>query len=147
LPRTRVLRARRTNGNQQHLRCTNENPKTRYPLRVDLHGLAADGQAPTQQWQVDAASIAASASLPALLKGEVRVQDLDLVDLAVRLRPRPTPEQDYADLEAFFPVISDRDPDAHRRDHAGSCPWWIGGYGGCTPPTLSRPRPTGTTAM
>lgn len=83
-----------------------------YPLRVQLRGVAADGQTPTEQWQLDAGSATASMSLLPLLKGEVRVHDLDLQDIALRLRPRPTPERDYADFKQHFPTIRNRDPEA-----------------------------------
>ncbi len=87
-----------------------------YPLRVELRGLAADGQTATEQWQVDSARAAASVSLlPLLREGLIRVHDLDLEDLDVRLRPRPQPGRtkgvDDA-LSAFFPVIRNRDPAA-----------------------------------
>ncbi|WP_296811839.1 hypothetical protein [Thiocapsa sp.] len=83
-----------------------------YPLRVELHGVAADGQTATEQWQVDAARAAASISLLPLLKGEIRVHDLDLVDIDLRLRPRPNSEQDQAESSSYFPVIRNRDPAA-----------------------------------
>ncbi len=83
-----------------------------YPLRFELTDLAADGQTPTEQWQVDAKRAAAAVSLLALLKGEMRLHDLDLADIDLRLRPRPKPEDDYADIAQYFPVIRNRDPDA-----------------------------------
>ena len=43
-----------------------------YPLRVEFRGFAADGQTPTEQWQVDAERAAASVSLWPLLEGERR---------------------------------------------------------------------------
>ena len=43
-----------------------------YPLRVEFRGFAADGQTPTEQWQVDAERAAAAVSLRPLLKGERR---------------------------------------------------------------------------
>ncbi|MFZ1575883.1 MAG: hypothetical protein WAT36_11740 [Chromatiaceae bacterium] len=72
-----------------------------YPLRVEFRGFAADGQTPTEQWQVDAERAAASVSLRPLLKGELRVHDLDLVD--IDLRPRSGPAQDAAALKPHFP--------------------------------------------
>lgn len=85
-----------------------------YPLRVELSGLAADGQTATEQWQVDAARTSASVSLlPLLRDGLIRVHDLDLVDLDLRLRPRPQQAADAKDpLRAFFPLIRNRDPAA-----------------------------------
>ena len=83
-----------------------------YPMRVELTGVAADGQTPTEQWQMDAHRVAASVSLPPLLKGEIRVHDLDLADIDLRLRPRPKPGDDHSELAEYFPVIRNRDPDA-----------------------------------
>ncbi|MEA3277218.1 MAG: hypothetical protein U9Q81_18410 [Pseudomonadota bacterium] len=83
-----------------------------YPLRIELTGVAADGQTPTEQWQVDARHAAASVSLLPLLKGEIRVHDLDLADIDLRLRPRPKPEEEQGDFVSYFPVIRNRDPDA-----------------------------------
>ena len=60
-----------------------------YPLRLELTGVAADGQTPTEQGQIDARRVGASLSLLPLLHGEVRVHDLDLEDIDLRLRPRP----------------------------------------------------------
>jgi hypothetical protein len=82
-----------------------------YPLRVVLVGVAADGQTPTEQWQVNAARAAASVSLLPLLRGEIRIHDLDLTDIDVRLRPRPRPDAAHEDIRAYFPVIRHRDPD------------------------------------
>ncbi|WP_200344673.1 hypothetical protein [Halochromatium glycolicum] len=86
-----------------------------YPLRVAISGLAADGQTPSEQWQLDAGRAAVSLSLLPLLRGELRVHDLDLEHIDLRLRPRPRPDSadDASDaLRAFFPVIRNRDPDA-----------------------------------
>ncbi len=83
-----------------------------YPLRVEFRGFAADGQTPTEQWQVDAERAAAAVSLRPLLRGQLRVHDLDLVDIDLRLRPRVSPQEDYAAIKPHFPVIRNRDPEA-----------------------------------
>ena len=83
-----------------------------YPLRVEFRGFAADGQTPTEQWQVDAERAAAAVSLRPLLKGLVRVHDLDLVDIDLRLRPRSDPAAEDAAIRPHFPVIRNRDPEA-----------------------------------
>jgi len=90
-----------------------------YPLHVELRGLAADGQTPNLQWQLDAPQAAASVSLPALLRGQVRVHDIRLRDPDLRVRPRPPAVSEagpvYARqdaLRAFYPVIRNRDPKA-----------------------------------
>jgi hypothetical protein len=83
-----------------------------YPLRVAVTGLAADGQTPTEQWQVDARRAAASVSLLPLLQGEIRIHDLDLTDVDLRLRPRPGSQADPGHFAGFYPVIRNRDPDS-----------------------------------
>lgn len=119
LPATRAL----INGLQpEQFQVTWERAWSLYPLRLELNGVAADGQTPTEQWQVDAGHAAASISLLPLLQGEIRVHDLDLKDIDLRLRPRPTPEAsadadadadaDRNPLVAFYPMIRNRDPNA-----------------------------------
>ena len=83
-----------------------------YPLRVEFRGFAADGQTPTEQWQVDAQRAAPAVSLRPLLRGQLRVHDLDLVHIDLRLRPRVSPAEDYAAIKPHFPVIRNRDPEA-----------------------------------
>ncbi|WP_295608091.1 hypothetical protein, partial [uncultured Lamprocystis sp.] len=83
-----------------------------YPLRVEIRGLAADGQTAVEQWQVDAGSAGASVSLVPLLRGQIRIHDLDLNDVQVHLRPRPKSRQDDPALRPFYPVIRHRDPTA-----------------------------------
>jgi hypothetical protein len=86
-----------------------------YPLRIEFLGLAADGQTPVEQWQLDADRAAVSVSLLPLLRGEIRVHDLDLEHIDLRLRPRPSADgPDHAGhaLTAFYPVIRNRDPSA-----------------------------------
>ncbi|WP_373508632.1 hypothetical protein [Thiocapsa sp.] len=96
----------------EQFRVTWQHAWSLYPLRVELDGVVADGQAPTEQWQVDARRAAASVSLLPLLKGELRIHDLDLEDIDLRLRPRPPADGPQDALAEFFPVIRDRDPDA-----------------------------------
>jgi hypothetical protein len=96
----------------EQFRVTWERAWSLYPLRVELDGVVADGQTPTEQWQVDAQRAAASVSLLPLLRGEIRIHDLDLEDIDLRLRPRPPADEPQDALVEFFPLIRDRDPDA-----------------------------------
>jgi hypothetical protein len=124
-----------------------------YPLRVELDGVVADGQTPTEQWQVDARRAAASVSLLPLLKGEIRIHDLDLEDIDFRLRPRPPADGPQDALAEFFPVIRDRDPDspaeAAQEDTSGALvleiddiqvrgkhSFWVSHFRGSTPGAL-----------
>jgi hypothetical protein len=110
LPATRAL----LNGLQpDHFAVTWHRAWSLYPLRVVLLGLAGDGQTPTEQWQLDARRAAVSVSLLALLRrGEVRIHDLDLEDIDLRLRPRRRPGAEPGEVADYFPVIRNRDPDA-----------------------------------
>lgn len=81
-----------------------------YPLRVEFVGFGADGQTTAEQWQVDAARAAASVSLLPLLHGEIRVHDIDLSDIDLRLRPRPQAGVESSELAHFYPIIRNRDP-------------------------------------
>ncbi len=83
-----------------------------YPLRVEMRGLRADGQAAAAQWEVDADSAAASVALGPLLRGQVLVRDVELGDFRLHLRPLPRRGQDLAALKPFFPVIRNRNPEA-----------------------------------
>jgi hypothetical protein len=85
---------------------------TWYPLRVELQGAHADGQTRKEQWQVDARRAGASLSLLALLQGRIDVHDIDVYDMDLRLRPRRKAGGDNSGVREFFPVISNRDPDA-----------------------------------
>lgn len=108
LPATRAY----LNGMQpEHFKVTWGRAWSLYPLRVELTGLAADGQTATEQWQLDAVRAAASVSVLPLLKGQILVHDLDLADIDLRLRPRPSPEDGSGDFAEYFPVIRNRDPD------------------------------------
>lgn len=83
-----------------------------YPLRVDLHAVAMDGQTATEQWQIDASRVAVSLAPRPLLRGEIDIVDLALDDLDLRLRPRPVAGAEPDPLAAFYPVIRNRDPNA-----------------------------------
>lgn len=83
-----------------------------YPLRLELTEVASDGQTATEQWQVDVRRAGASVSLLPLLRGEIRVHDLDLTDIDLRLRPLPRPDASQDDLAPFYPVIRNRNPNA-----------------------------------
>lgn len=110
LPAARAL----LNGLQpDHFSVTWSRAWSLYPLRIELSGVAADGQTPTEQWQLDASRAAVSVSLrPLLQRGEIRIHDLDLEDIDLRLRPRRQPGADPGEMADYFPVIRNRDPDA-----------------------------------
>jgi len=82
-----------------------------YPLRVHARGVSVNGQTSSQQWQADVSAASASLSVFPLFQRTVKIQDVDVRDVAFRLRPRPKPEKDYAATRVFFPPIRDREPD------------------------------------
>ncbi len=83
-----------------------------YPLRVHARGISVNGQTSSQQWQADVLAASATVALRPLLRKTVRVHGVEVQDIAFRLRPRPKPEKDYAEIREFFPPIQDRDPDS-----------------------------------
>ena len=100
-----------------------------YPLHIEIRGLAADGQTPSLQWQLDAPAAAASVSPWALLRGRLRLYDIRLRDPDLRLRPRPPttaqrPENapPGRDPRPTYPVIRHRDPDAPAEPPAAGGP-------------------------
>ncbi|MCG6940789.1 MAG: hypothetical protein LJE69_06015 [Thiohalocapsa sp.] len=87
-----------------------------YPPHIEIRGLAADGQTPDLQWQLDTPDVAASVSPWALLRGTVHLHHIRLRNPDLRLRPRlQTQSEDAATARAlrdFYPVIRNRDPNA-----------------------------------
>ena len=83
-----------------------------YPLRVHARGIAANGQTATQQWQANAPAASATVSVLPLLWRTVRLDDLAVRDLDLRVRPRPRADRDDSATRPFFPPIRGRDPQA-----------------------------------
>lgn len=83
-----------------------------YPFRVHARGITADGQTATQQWQASAPAASVDVALIPLLQRTVRLDDLVVTDLDLRVRPRPRADRDDATTRPFFPPIRGRDPAA-----------------------------------
>jgi hypothetical protein len=83
-----------------------------YPLRVHARGVSVNGQTSSQQYQADASEASVSLSLLPLFAKTIRVYDVGAMNVAFRLRPRPRPDKEYGELDAFFPPIRDRDPES-----------------------------------
>jgi len=79
-----------------------------YPFRVHARGISANGQARSQQWQVDAPAASASIDLLPLLWRTVKVSDVVAVDIKYFQRPRPREDKDYTAVRQYFPPIRDR---------------------------------------
>ena len=58
-----------------------------YPFRVHARGISANGQARSQQWQVDAPAASASIDILPLLWRTVKVSDVVAVDIKYFQRP------------------------------------------------------------
>ena len=80
-----------------------------YPLRLNAKGIAANGQARTQQWEAYATSGAASISLLPLISKDVYLSAVEAEDIDYRQRPRLKPDRDYSNMLAFFPPITGRE--------------------------------------
>ena len=80
-----------------------------YPLRLNAKGIAANGQARTQQWEAYATSGAASISLLPLISKDVYLSDVEAENIDYRQRPRLKPDRDYSNMLAFFPPITGRE--------------------------------------
>jgi len=82
-----------------------------YPFRVNVRGVSANGQIPSQQWQVDAPAASGTISILPLIGRTVNVRNVEVKDVVYHQRPRPKPDKDYAKIRRFFPVIKDRQPE------------------------------------
>ena len=80
-----------------------------YPFRLNAEGIAANGQARTQQWEAYATSGAASISLLPLIFKDVYLSDVEAENIDYRQRPRLKPDHDYSKTLAFFPPITGRE--------------------------------------
>ena len=82
---------------------------TWYPFRVHARGISANGQARSQQWQVETTAAAASISLLPLLLKRVWISNIAVEDISYKQRPRLKPDKDYASVIEFFPPIEGRE--------------------------------------
>lgn len=80
-----------------------------YPGHVKLAGASANGSSRRQMWQVEADSVSGSIALLPLVLKRVRISGVSGVNIDYRQRPRPRPENDYSQLEPFFPEIEGRE--------------------------------------
>jgi len=80
-----------------------------YPFRVHATGISANGQARSQQWQLDTPAASASIAVTPLLIKRVWVRDVVAENIAYRQRPRLKADKDYTDIIEFFPSIEGRD--------------------------------------
>jgi hypothetical protein len=80
-----------------------------YPFRLNAEGIAANGQARTQQWEAYATSGAASISLLPLIFKDVYLSDVEAENIDYRQRPRLKPDRDYSKTLPYFPSITGRE--------------------------------------
>lgn len=79
-----------------------------YPFRVHARGISANGQARSQQWQVDTPAASASINMFPLLWRTVQLNNIIATDIEYFQRPRPKQGKDYSAINHYFPPIHDR---------------------------------------
>ncbi len=84
-----------------------------YPFHLDVRGIDVNGQAQSQQWQVQSPAASASISLLSLLWRTVDLRNIEARDVKYYQRPRPKPDKDYNDVRAWFPPIEGRELETH----------------------------------
>ena len=82
---------------------------TLYPFRVHASGVAANGQARSQQWQLKSPQASASISLLPLIYKTVSLNNLQASDVSYFQRPRPKEGKDYSAVRQYFPPIDGRE--------------------------------------
>jgi hypothetical protein len=95
-----------------------------HPFRLHATGFSANGQTPSQQWQVSAPEIAASIAILPLLGKTARFYNLDTANIDVRTRPRPSPDRDDAAMRQYYPPIDGRDPNLAAAPPPIQMPGW-----------------------
>ena len=96
---------------------------TWYPFRVHARGVSANGQSRRQQWQLELPVGSASISLLPLIFKHVNLHDLYGEDVEYYQRPRLKPDNDFADVRAFFPPIRNRELNEAEPLPTGKRPW------------------------
>ncbi|MCP3953808.1 MAG: hypothetical protein GY697_16555, partial [Desulfobacterales bacterium] len=82
---------------------------TLYPFYVHASGVAANGQARSQQWQLQTPEASASISILPLLFKTVSLNRVKAKDVNYRQRPRPRADKDYSETRQYFPPIAGRE--------------------------------------
>ena len=100
-----------------------------YPFHVDARGIDVNGQAESQQWQMQSPAASASISLLSLLWRSVELRNIKARDVKYYQRPRPKPENNYNATSAWFPPIKGRVLETHaavaQPGKKSSKPWHI----------------------
>ncbi len=81
---------------------------TPFPFRVHASGVAANGQARSQQWQLGIPEASASISLLPLIFKTVKLHRIEARDITYYQRPRPRPDKDFTEIRKYFPPIKGR---------------------------------------
>ena len=95
-----------------------------FPFSLHATNLTINGQSWSQQWQMSSPSASASLELLPLFAKTVHFTGLEATDLAVRFRPRPSPDRDDADLRQYYPTIPGRDPNLAADPAPSQTPGW-----------------------
>lgn len=86
-----------------------DNAWTLYPFRVHASHVSANGQSNSQQWQVELDDASASIALLALIARQVKIYNIDGVNIEYFQRPRQKSHQDFTKIAQQFPVIKNRE--------------------------------------
>jgi len=96
------------------------------PFHVTARGVFANGNAKRQMWQLEAATVSGFINPVPLLWKTVDLHAVDGTDVDYRQRPRPLPDRDHSDIEAFFPDIEGRQvTPADTSPYRTSRPWRV----------------------
>ena len=79
-----------------------ESAWTLFPFRVYASGVAANGQARSQQWQLESPEASASISLLSLIFKTVKLHRIEARDITYYQRPRPRPDKDFTEIRNTF---------------------------------------------
>ncbi len=82
---------------------------TLYPFRIHASGVSTNGQARSQQWQLESPEVSASISLLPLIFKTVSLNRVEARDVSYFQRPRPRADKDYAETRQYFPHIEGRE--------------------------------------
>ncbi len=96
-----------------------------YPGQVSVSGAFANGQSPTQQWQVEVDRVSGHLWLLPLIFKRVWISGAEAENVEFRLRPRLKPGRDYSAALPYFPEIEGWDMTAATQPVSKKRPWLI----------------------
>lgn len=82
---------------------------TVYPFRIYANSVSVNGQSNSQQWQVELHSASASIALLPLILRQVKIYDVDGMNVEYYQRPRQKSDQNFEKIARHFPPIKNRE--------------------------------------